>query len=345
MAKPRHHKRKLRTGRVAVVTIAVTVAALCAVVAYNALSTCATPCRIYIPRASTAEAVKDTLCSNLGEGYGAAVYRLWRWQGGEAQVAVGSYEVTASESALRLSRRLKTGRQTPLRFTFNNVRTIGELADIVDRKLMCGKADFIAACDSLLPAAGFSSREQYPAAFVPGTYELYWTASASTVVSKLLAARNAFWNDERRAQASSMGLTPVQVVTIASIVEEETACSDEYGTIGRLYINRVRRGMKLQADPTVKYAVGDFGLRRITGAHLRVQSPYNTYQVAGLPPGPIRIASPRSINAVLTAAEHSYLYMCAKEDFSGRHNFASDYATHCRNAAAYQRALDHRGIK
>ena len=142
-----------------------------------------------------------------------------------------------------------------------------------------------------------------------------------------------------------MGLTPVKVAIICSIAEEETNKRDERATVGRLYINRLRAGMKLQADPTVKFAIGDFALRRILNKHLQVDSPYNTYKVAGLPPGPIRMPERRTMADFLAEPDNNYLYMCAKEDFSGRHNFARDYATHQANARRYQQALNKRGIK
>ena len=177
------------------------------------------------------------------------------------------------------------------------------------------------------------------------SYEFYWTATADDVVARLLAERNNFWSDERRSEAAALGLTPVKVAIICSIAEEETNKRDERATVGRLYLNRLRAGMKLQADPTVKFALGDFALRRILNKHLQVNSPYNTYKVTGLPPGPIRMPERRTMADFLAEPDNNYLYMCAKEDFSGRHNFARDYATHQANARRYQQALNQRGIK
>ena len=156
--------------------------------------------------------------------------------------------------------------------------------------------------------------------------------------------RNEWWNAERVARAHALGLTPVEVATVASIVEEETAKADERGKVARLYINRLRKGMRLQADPTVKFASRRFDLRRIAGDVLKTDSPYNTYMVQGLPPGPIRVASKSAIEAVLDAPEHDYIYMCAKNDFSGYHDFAVDYATHQANARRYQAELNKRNI-
>ena len=171
------------------------------------------------------------------------------------------------------------------------------------------------------------------------------TTSAESVVKKMLAHYCNYWSADRREKAKSMGLSPAEVSVVASIVEEETNKKDERPLVARLYLNRIKQGMKLQADPTVKFALGDFSLRRITLKHLYVESPYNTYINKGLPPGPIRIVNKATLDDVLNAPEHKYIYMCAKEDFSGYHNFAEDYATHRSNARRYQAELNRRNIK
>ena len=156
----------------------------------------------------------------------------------------------------------------------------------------------------------------------------------------MLAEHRKFWNDERKAKAQNLGITPQQATIICSIAEEETQNRAERGVVARLYLNRLNIGMPLQADPTVKYAVGDFSLRRVLNIHLEKDSPYNTYKVAGLPPGPIRMVDKRTIDALLNSKPHKYLYMCAKEDFSGTHNFATSLGEHLRNAARYHAALN-----
>lgn len=299
---------------------------------------------IYIPEGATADAVCDTLTSRLGYGYGKKVYTLWRIQGGEAVRAHGAYRPVRGESALRFSRRLAKGRQTPVSVTFNNIRTMPQLAARVTSRLDMSPDEFLHAVADTLSARGYSPAE-YPAAFLPDTYSFYWTATPGEIVSKILAHRDAFWDGSRRRKAARLGLTPAGVATVASIVEEETSRKDEMPAIARLYVNRLRRGMKLQADPTVKYAVGDFSIRRISGPMLGTPSPYNTYRHAGLPPGPIRIPEASTLDAVLDAPQHDFLYMCAREDFSGYHNFAADYATHQANARRYQAELDRRNIK
>ncbi|MDE6464831.1 MAG: endolytic transglycosylase MltG [Muribaculaceae bacterium] len=298
--------------------------------------------RVYVPAGATEDAVADSLQSSLG-GFGRTVARLWRLQSGDASVAHGSYAVDSGMTALEVSRAISRGRQTPLRVTFNNIRTFGDLARRLSQRLEADSAAFMAAADSVLRPAGFDTAG-YAAAVLPDTYEYYWTASPETVLSGLLAERNSFWDSTRIAKAEALGLSPVGVATIASIVEEETAKADERPVVARLYLNRLDRNMPLQADPTVKFALGDFGLRRITIAHLGIDSPYNTYRVNGLPPGPIRIVERSSIDAVLDAPEHNYIYMCARPDFSGYHVFETNYNRHTINAARYRRALDARGI-
>lgn len=297
---------------------------------------------VNIPSGSSEEDIRNILESQLGD-YGSKVFCLWKLQDGRPELAKGHYYLIKGEKAIKLSRRILHGRQSPVDVTFNNLRTFNDLARRLSQELEADSADFIAAADSVFAPAGFAP-EEYAAAVLPDTYEFYWTASAPQVLEKLLRTRNQFWNEERTAAAQALGLTPVQVATVASIVEEESNKADERPVIARLYLNRLDRGMLLQADPTVKFASGDFSLRRITVAQLGIDSPYNTYKYAGLPPGPIRIVERQTIEDVLNAPQNDYLYMCAKPDFSGYHNFASTYDRHRINAARYQRELDACGI-
>lgn len=296
--------------------------------------------RVNVSPATDKTALEGMLRDRLG-AFGGKVYFLWNMMADS--VHAGSYEITPSTSAFSAARMIAKGRQTPVMLTFNNLRTIEQLAQRVSHIMACDSASFIAAVDSVVTSRGLS-RAQAAACFLPDSYEFYYTASPGRIVDKLIEVRDHFW-ESRRAKAASISLTPEQVCTVASIVEEESAKTDERPRIARLYLNRLAKGMHLQADPTVKFALGDFSLRRITGKHLAVESPYNTYKYAGLPPGPIRIVDSHTIDAVLDAPEHNYLYMCAKEDFSGYHNFSTDYTGHQRNAARYRAALDRRGIK
>lgn len=333
-----------------IVLVAAIVAAVCVVAAFVAYKAAfvsydgKTAARVYIGADATTDSVAAELKRALGEGYGGRVATLWDLLGGETSRSHGSYVVEPGQSAISVAKRIKEGRQTPVKVTFNNIRTLQQLAERVAGRMEFDKADFLAACDTVLAAKNFT-KEGYIAAFVPDTYEFYWTSPAAVVVERLSDVRDDFWTDERRAEARAMGLSPVEVATVASIVEEETAKSDERPKVARLYLNRLKRGMALQADPTVKFALGDFSLRRIRGNHLKVDSPYNTYKNTGLPPGPIRMPERATLEAVLNAPAHDYLYMCAREDFSGYHNFASDYATHQANARRYQAELNRRNIR
>lgn len=300
--------------------------------------------RVMIPGDATLEAVRDSLVGSLGKEIGGSVYRVWKTRGGKVPVSEGSYAISNGMTVYDISRKILAGRQDPVKVTFNNVRTLGQLADRIAPRMEFSADAFLSACDTVLKSRGLTL-EQYPAAFLPDTYEFYWNASPEYVVERLANTRDNFWNEQRRSKASALGLNPEQVATLASIVEEETAKSDERPKVARLYLNRIKKGMRLQADPTVKFATGDFSLRRILGKHLAVESPYNTYLHAGLPPGPIRVVDKRSIDAVLDAPAHDFLYMCAKEDFSGYHNFAVTFDEHRANAARYQRELNRRNIR
>ena len=300
-------------------------------------------CWIKIPE-STETALKDSLISNLGSDYGLRVYQMWYLMGGKAEASQGAYKVEPGISAFTLGKTIKNNHQTPVKIVFNSVRTMDMLAEKISRNMMFDKDDFLEACDDVLSAEGLK-KEEFPAVFLPDTYEFYWNASPQKVIIRLFGYYKKFWTEERVKNAAEMGLTPVQVSTIASIVEEETNKADERPKVARLYLNRLNIGMKLQADPTIKFAIGDFSLRRITHEHLKVESPYNTYKNKGLPPGPIRVVSKSTLEGVLNAPKHNYLYMCAKEDFSGYHNFAEDYDSHLVNARRYQAELNKRNIK
>lgn len=298
---------------------------------------------VYIPHGASTAQVRDSLKNSLGSSMGTRIYIMWKLMGNNPAKTEGAYRMDPGQTALGIARRMATGRQTPVTVTFNSTRTMQQLADRIASQLQCSPEEFMDACAEVLPEHGFK-RATYPAAFIPDTYEFYWSATPENVVKRLLDYRDNFWNEERTKKAKSLGLSKVEVATVASIIEEETAKKDERPLVARLYLNRLNKGMRLQADPTVKFAVGDFKLRRIRGEHLRVSSPYNTYKEEGLPPGPIRVPTASALDDVLNAPHHKYIYMCAKEDFSGYHNFATDYATHQANARRYQKALNQRNI-
>lgn len=298
---------------------------------------------IVVEKDTDRDAFKQLLVNHLGQSMGVDVYRMWRLQG--ATIHPGYYEVGPDESAWQVGRRLAKGRQTPVKVVLNNARTLDDVARQVSARMGFDKYDFLTAADSVLPSRGYRGREQFPAAFVPDNYEFYHSASPVKVINRMADVRDRFWTPARRQKAADLGLTPVEAATVASIVEEESNDQADRPVIARLYLNRLKKGMRLQADPTVRYALGDFTLRRIGGKQLQVASPYNTYRVQGLPPGPIRVPERRTIDQVLDAPANDYLYMCASPQFDGKHRFAADYATHQRNARDYQQALDQRGIR
>ena len=299
---------------------------------------------IYIDKDCSDTQLKDSLKSKLGEDFGGKVYQLWSMRDDYIKNNQGAYKIKRGTSAWKISKDILENHQTPVKVIFNNVRTMEQLAQRVSKNMQFNEAEFLAACDSVLSQNGFK-KEEVPAVFFPDSYEFYWNAKPALVIERMLKYYNKYWSEENVAKAKLLGLSPIEVSTIASIVEEETNKADERPKVARLYLNRVKKGMKLQADPTVKFAIGDFSLRRINQSHLKIESPYNTYQNAGLPPGPIRIVSKKTLDAVLGAPEHEYIYMCAKEDFSGYHNFAVDYGTHQANARRYQQELNKRNIK
>jgi UPF0755 protein len=252
----------------------------------------------------------------------------------------GRYHFRKGMNANQAVNILRAGLQEPVQLTFNNIRTKEELAGVVSHIL---EADSLSILSLFSPETageyGFTP-ETFPVMFIPNTYEFYWTTKAKQFADRMKAEYTVFWNEERQAKALNLGMGPVEVSILASIVQEETNRKSEKPKIAGVYINRLRKGMLLQADPTVKYAVGDIGLRRILNRHLETDSPYNTYLFPGLPPGPIAFPEIQSIDAVLDYEKHNLIYFCAREDLSGYHNFARTHAEHERNAARYHRALD-----
>lgn len=267
-------------------------------------------------------------------------------KGYDKNIKTGRYAIKPTDNMRYLHRRLSLGYQTPVNLTIGSVRTMDRIARNASRQLMIDSTEIIGLLNdtAYLNTIGYT-QQTIPALFIPNTYEVYWNISAEDFMKRMIKEHKVFWNEERIKKAKSIGLTPEEVATLASIVEEETAVNAEKPVVAGLYINRLKRGMLLQADPTIKFSLQDFGLKRILFKHLEVNSPYNTYKHAGLPPGPIRIPSIQGLESVLNHAHHNYLYMCAKEDFSGTHNFAVTSAQHAANARRYQQALNRRNIK
>jgi len=292
----------------------------------------------------------DDLCRQLIDSAGCERIRDFRFLAGQLKypenMKTGRYAVEPGMDHLTLVNHLRRGQQAAVRVTFNNIRFKEDLAARFDEQLMLSKEDILELInDSAYTASLGFTPETISALFIPNTYEFYWNVSPENLIRRMKREFDSFWTDARKAKAKEIGLTPVEVAVLASIVEEETAAAEEYPVVAGLYINRLHRGIPLQADPTVKFAMGDFSLQRILFVHLETDSPYNTYKYAGLPPGPLRMPSVRGLEGVLNYTRHNYLYMCAKEDFSGRHNFASTLAEHNRNADRYRAELNRRRIR
>lgn len=298
---------------------------------------------VYIPADITDAGMRDVITSQLGPDLGPRVYRLWSMQGGTPAGSHGAYRIEPGTPAWRIARNLAKRMQTPVNITFSSARTIDDMVAKITSPLELTPQQLRSAIDSILPTRGYAIKEEQLAAFTPNTHEVYWTESAEGLVNRLLDDTQRFWTEQRRQKAEALGLTPVQVVTLASIVEEETNKMDERPVVARLYLNRLDRGERLQADPTVKFALGDPTLQRITD--VSIDSPYNTYKYKGLPPGPLRIVESTTIDQVLNAEPHDYLFMCARPDGSGYHDFTTSYSDHQRNARRYHAKLDSDGIK
>ena len=263
-----------------------------------------------------------------------------------ANVHPGHYVLKNGMNNNQLVNMLRGGLQTPVKVKFNNIRDVDQLAGRIATQIEADSASIanVLHNQDYINQLGFN-KYTIPALFLPDTYEFYWNTDAEGFVVRMFQEYNKFWTKERKQQAQAKGLTPIQVSILASIVNKETNMTDEMPRVAGVYINRLRNNWLLQADPTLIFAWNDFSIRRVLDRHKEIESPYNTYKYIGLPPGPICIPTPAGIDAVLNYERHKYLYMCAKEDFSGSHNFEETLSGHLINARRYQQALNARGIK
>lgn len=276
----------------------------------------------------------------------AGLQTLLRHAGYEDHIKTGRYAIKPGEGAITIFRHLRSGQQESLHLTIPEVRTMDRLAAVLGKRLMIDSATIASALYSqeVTTKLGYDTCT-IAAMFIPNTYDIYWNISIDGLLERMQKEHDRFWNADRKAKAAQIQLTPNEVATLASIIDEETANNAEKPMIAGMYMNRLKENMPLQADPTIKFALKDFALKRIYNKLLKVDSPYNTYVHEGLPPGPIKIASIKGTDAVLNHVNHDFLYMCAKEDFSGTHNFAKTYPEHLKNAAKYTKALNEKGIK
>ena len=261
-------------------------------------------------------------------------------------IKAGRYFINKNMNNNDLVNLLRSGKQSPVKVTFNNIRTLGEVSSKLSEFLEADSNEIHRSFidPNFLKKNNFNINNII-SVFIPNTYEFYWNTSAEKLRKRMLKEYNSFWNRTRRNKAAKIKLTYAEVSALASIVEkEQNIKKDERPMIAGLYLNRINQNMKLESDPTLIFALKDFSINRVLNKDKKVNSPYNTYKYKGLPPGPICIPSINSIDAVLNASNHDYIFMCAKEDFSGYHNFATNYRQHLVNARKYQRMLNKKKI-
>ncbi|MBP6386134.1 MAG: endolytic transglycosylase MltG [Pseudarcicella sp.] len=300
---------------------------------------------LYIHENSNFEAVWDTLSANkvirdeLSFKFLAKILKY------KDHVKPGRYVLTAEMGNYEAIQKLKLGEQDPVKLTFNNVRLKKDLIKKIGHKFEFDSTEFAILLDSEAIAKKYGfTKETIMCMFLPNTYKVMWNTKPEKLFERMKQEYDIFWTEERRKKAAAIGLDPIKAQIMASIVEGETKKIDEKPRVAGVYMNRYNKGMLLQADPTVVFAAQDFSIRRVSLELTHLDSPYNTYKYVGLPPGPINLPDLTSIEAVLDYEKHNYLFFCAKEDFSGYHNFAATYSEHMNNAKTYQAALNSRKI-
>ena len=307
----------------------------------NALVDKEEPYLLKIPSNATFQQVSDSIYSNeiindlITFSFVAKVMNY------QEAVKPGLYTIPAKTNNLNLIRLLRSGNQTPIKVTFNNIRTKEDLAEKITKNLEINEDHFmLMVMDSVYIRKFGFEEETIMSMFIPNTYEFWWNTSAENLFDRMYREYENFWTEVRKEKARGIGLDQEEVSTLASIVQAETQKADERARVAGVYMNRLRINMPLQADPTLVFALGDFGIKRVLNVHKEIESPYNTYKYTGLPPGPINLPEISALDAVLNYENHQYLYFCAKDDFSGYHAFSTNLTDHLNNARRYQNALN-----
>lgn len=301
---------------------------------------------IYVDADDTVDSVYTKVADAAKPRSMAMLRMLCSTRGYADHIVPGRYDLGGGIGVLTAFRNLRSGQQSPVMLTVPQVHTLDQLAEKLAKHLQATEAELKEAfADSVLISSLGYTRATLPAVFMPNTYEVYWTITPAKLLERMKKESDNYWNDERRQLAEKQGLTPVEAVTLASIVDQETNYEPEMPTIAGLYLNRLHKGVKLEACPTVKFALGNFALRRILTEHTRTQHPYNTYVNEGLPPGPIGLPRRVSVEAVLHPAKTDALFMCAKADNSGTHHFSSTYEQHAAYGRIYAQWLNERNIR
>ncbi|MCM1320098.1 MAG: endolytic transglycosylase MltG [Muribaculaceae bacterium] len=300
---------------------------------------------IRIPAKATEQMVRDSISKYLGEDYADNCMKaMVIIDGSEHEYRHGAYRIEEGMTPFSAARQITRGGQAGIDVKLNGQRTKEDVAKLLASKLEASEEDFLKAFeDTQILDKYRTDPDHVLCLFFEDTYEFYWTATPEDVIKKMYENYNDFWTPERVQRAEGLKLLPRGVYTIASIVDAETNQSSEKGTIGMLYINRLNQNMPLQADPTLVYAMGDFSITRVTSEMKSVDSPFNTYKYKGLPPGPIRLTSAKTMDAILTARPHDYLFMCASDKMDGTHNFTVTLEEHNQNAKRYQQKQDELG--
>ena len=293
-----------------------------------------------IPRGATFRSVQDTLYKYDIVQDMVSFSFLAKLMNYTDAVKPGMYTIHSSMTNIEAVRLLRAGNQVASKLTFSYARLIEDLYEPVTRYIEINSQEFETALDKYINTntEGFN-KENIISMFIPNTYQVYYTVSPEDLVLKINREYHNFWNEDNLNKASKNGMNPLEVSVLASIVQAEASKNDESKIIAGLYMNRIKQGIPLQADPTLVFASGDFTIKRVLNEHKEIDSPYNTYKYKGLPPGPINMPTIHSLNAVLNYAQHNYIFMCAKEDFSGYHNFTASLTEHNENARKYQRQL------
>lgn len=297
--------------------------------------------KIYIKPSDTFDDLKNQLYSN-----GLIVHRanfefIAKQKSLIKNLKPGMYKLVHGMSNNKLINKLRSGNQEAVHVIFNNIRLKQDLASKISNQLNADSAEFINLLNDSAVAAKYDfTTETISTMFIPNTYYINWNTSAEKFIERMSFEYQQFWNESRLGKAAILNLTPLEVSILASIIEKETQKNDEKARIAGVYLNRIKRGWRLQADPTLIFALGDYTIKRVLNEYLQIESPYNTYKYAGLPPGPICIPSISSIDGVLNAENHNFVFFCAKPDYSGYHNFATNNAQHNANAEAYRSFLN-----
>lgn len=335
------------TKRAKVIYILLALCAIGAAVAGYALNIYLTDYKKNVPEKFVLYITPQTTCQELIDTLGcrlediSSFKKSFKRENPDCRLAPGFYEIRQNSTNKSIARSITKGWQTPYRLTLSgNIRGSEKLAGLLGKRMMHDSTAFSNCFNDPKTWEEYGlKKETFVSLFIPNTYEIYWTATPEEFVARMKKEHDKFWNAERVEKAEVLGLSKEEVSTLASIVCEESNYKPELPTIAGVYMNRLKKGMKLDADPTVKFAHNNPSIKRILFRHLTIDSPYNTYRINGLPPGPITIPSIAGIDAVLNYQKHNYLYFCANENLDGTHKFARTLSEHNRNARAYQAAI------